>query len=159
MRSTGEYVEMAQLALQAGFPAEAKTIVDQGYAAGLLGSGTDADRHKRLRDLTAKNLAEDRKTLGQDDAQTAAAKDGTALFNTGFNYVLNGQSEKGLAMMESALKKGGLKRPDDARLHLGYAYHFAGQNAKAAQHFKSVQGNDGTAALARLWALHVGQGG
>ncbi len=159
MRSTGEYVEMAQLSLQAGFPAEAKKIVDQGYAAGLLGSGADADRHKRLRDLTAKNVAEDRKTLGQDDAQAASAKDGTVLFNTGFNYVLNGQSDKGLEMMESALKKGGIKRLDDARLHIGYAYHFAGQEAKAAHHFKSVQGNDGTAALARLWVLHVGQGG
>jgi hypothetical protein len=159
MRSTGEYVEMAQLSLQAGYPAEAKKIIDQGYAANLLGSGADADRHKRLRDLAAKNLAEDRKTLGQDDAQAANAKDGTALLNTGFNYVLNGQADKGLAMMEAALKKGGLKRIDDARLHLGYAYHVAGQEAKAAQHFKSVQGNDGTAALARLWVLHVGQGG
>lgn len=48
-----------------------------------------------------------------------------------------------------------MKRPDDARLHLGYAYLLAGQKAKAAQTFKAVQGTDGSADLARLWLLQM----
>jgi hypothetical protein len=48
MKSTEEYVESAQLSLQEGFPAEASKIIDQGYSAGLLGTGPDAARHKRL---------------------------------------------------------------------------------------------------------------
>jgi hypothetical protein len=155
LRTAAEYLEAAQLSLQTGFPAEAKKIVDEGYTAGLLGKGADAERHKRLKDMATKNLAEDKKTLGQDDAQVAALKEGTALLNTGFNYVLFGRADKGLALMEQGMRKGGLKRVDDARLHLGYAYHLAGQNQKAIQTFKTVHGTDGTAALARLWVIHL----
>jgi hypothetical protein len=158
MRTATEYIEAAQLSLQAGFPAEARKIIDQGYSAGLLGTGPESDRHRRLKDMAARNLAEDKKTLGQDDAQAAAAKDGTALVNAGFNYVLHGSGDNGLEMMEQGIRRGSLKRPDDARLHLGYAYHVAGQNQKAIQVFKMVQGADGTAALARLWVIHLGHG-
>ncbi|MCX7176645.1 MAG: hypothetical protein NT159_22530 [Proteobacteria bacterium] len=157
MRTADDYVNAAQLALQAGFPAEAKRYLDAGYAAGLLGTGAEADRHKRLKDLTAKNLAADVKALGQDDAQVSAAKDGTALFNSGLNYVLHGRADKGLGMMESGIAKGGLKHPDDARLQLGYAYHLAGQPQKALLVLKKIQGTDGVAALARLWAIRAGQ--
>lgn len=157
MRTAGEYMEAAQLALQAGFPAEAKKFVDAGYAAGLLGSGPDAARHQRLRALALKDLAEDNKTLGQDDAQAAADKDGTPLVNSGLNYVMHGRADKGLAMIEQGLKKGGIRHPDDARLHLGYAYQLAGQRQKAVQAFKTVQGADGAAALARLWIIRIGQ--
>ncbi len=158
MQTTDEYMEAAQLSLQAGYPAEAKKFIDQGYAAGRLGTGAEAERHKRLRDLAAKSLAEDTKTLGQDDAQVAASKDGAALLNAGFNYVLHGSSDKGLEMMEQGLRRSGLKHPDDARLHLGYAYHVAGQKQKAIQVFKKIQGGDGPASLARLWVIHLERG-
>jgi hypothetical protein len=157
LRSTSEYMEMAQLSLQAGYPAEASHIVDQGYAAGLLGTGAEASRHKRLKDLAARTLAEDDKTLGQDDAQVAAAKEGTPLLNAGFNYVLHGRNAKGLEMMEQALKKGGMKHVEDGRLRFGYALFLSQEPQRAIQAFKTVQGTDGTAALARLWVLHLGQ--
>jgi len=158
MQTAEEYMEAAQLSLQAGYPAEAKKFADQGYAAGRLGTGPEAERHKRLRDLAAKSLAEDKKTLGQDDAQVAASKDGTALLNAGFNYVLHGSSGKGLELMEQGVRRGGLKYPEDARLRLGYAYHVAGQNQKAVHALKTVQGSDGSADLARLWIIHLGRG-
>jgi hypothetical protein len=157
MQTTDEYMEAAQLSLQVGYPAEAKKFIDQGYAAGRLGTGPEAERHKRLRDLAAKSLAEDKKSQGQDDAQVAASKDGTALLAAGFNYVLNGSSDKGLEMMEQGMRRGGLKRPDDERLHLGYAYHVAGHKQKAIQVLKTVQGSDGPASLARLWIIYLGR--
>ena len=159
MRGADDYVVAAQLSLQSGFPAEAKRFLDAGYAAGLLGTGAEAERHKRLKALVAKNFATDIKSLGQEDAQAAAAKDGTALFNTGYNYVLHGQAEKGLGMMESGLDKGGLKRIEDARLQLGYAYHLAGHRQKAIQALKKIHGSEGAAALARLWIIRLGQAG
>ncbi len=158
MRGAEDYMEAAQLALQAGFPMEAKKFVDAGYAAGLLGTGPDAARHQRLRALVQKNLAEDQRTLGQGDARVAADKDGTPLLNTGLNYVLHGRADKGLAMMAQGMRKGGFRHPDDARLRLGYAYQLAGQKQKAVQVFKTVRGADGAAALARLWVIRLGQG-
>ncbi|MBP9713186.1 MAG: tetratricopeptide repeat protein [Sterolibacterium sp.] len=160
---TGDYMEMAQLALQAGYPAEAKKIVDEGYARNLLGSGApaDVDRHKRLRDLITRQLSEDQKNQARDEAQANTAKEGTVPVNVGYNLVLNGQHDKGLALMEKGIAKGGLKRPEDAKLHLAHAYLLAGQKAKAIQAFKSVQNTngtnstDGTADLARLWLLQI----
>ncbi len=155
LNGTGDYMEMAQLALQQGYPAEARKVVEQGYASGALGSGSDAERHKRLRDLVARQFADDQKNLAAGDSQAAAAKDGNALVSSGFNHALNGQFDKGIAMIEQGIAKGGLKRPEDAQLHLGIACLLAGQKAKAVQVLKTVQGSDGTADLARLWVLHA----
>ncbi len=58
-------MEMAQLALQAGYPAEAKAIIDKGFAAGALGTGAEAERHKRLRDLAVKQEAESAAGIAQ----------------------------------------------------------------------------------------------
>lgn len=46
-----EYMEMAQLALQAGHPAEGRRVAEQGFKLGVLGTGAEAGRHQRLRDL------------------------------------------------------------------------------------------------------------
>lgn len=152
---SGDTMEMAQLALQAGYPVEAKKVVDDGYAKNLLGQGAPAevDRHKRLRDLITRQLAEDQKNQARDEAQASTAKEGTALVNIGYNLVLGGQHDKGLALMEKGIAKGGLKRLEDAKLHLAHAYLLAGQKAKAVQTFRNVQGTDGTAEIARLWLL------
>lgn len=151
LTSANNYMEMAQLALQAGFPAEAKKVVDKGFDTGALGSGPEADRHKRLRELVNKKAAEDQKSLGEGDAQAETAKTGVAQVNTGYNYVANGKFDKGIPMMEAGIAKGGLKRPEDDKLHLGIAYLQAGNRSKAVQVLKTVQGSDGTAELARLW--------
>ena len=148
-----DYIVMGQLALQAGFPAEARKVIEQGFAKGVLGVGADAGRHKRLLDMALKDAAEDQKTLAQTEAAATAAREGNALVGTGFNYVVLGQFDKGLALMEQGIRKAGLKRPEDAALHLGVAYLMAGQKVRARQVLQSVQGSDGAADLARLWIV------
>jgi hypothetical protein len=155
LQKADEYLDFAQLSLIEGFPAEATKVIDKGYASGVLGSGPEAARHKRLRDLATKNLAEDRKNIAQAEKQEPA-KDGKTLFNDGFNLVLYGRADKGLGMMQEGIKLGGgIPRPHHPKLHLAYPNHLAGQNEKAVQMFKSVQGTDGAAALARLWVLRL----
>ena len=153
MNAANDYMEMTQLALQAGFPSEAKQIVDKGFAAGVLGTGKEAERHKRLQDLVAKKVEEDKKEQADKLAEAEAAKDGTALVNSGMNLVFNGDKAKGLALMQKGIAKGNLKRPDDAKLHLAIAQLIAGDNSRAVASLREVKGNDGTADLARLWSL------
>jgi outer membrane protein assembly factor BamD (BamD/ComL family) len=155
MTAANDFMEMAQLALQAGLPAEGKQVVDKGFASGVLGNGAEGERHKRLRDLVNKKLDEDKTGRAEVEKQALADKDGTALVNAGFNLVYNNQAAKGLPMMQQGITKGGLKRPDDARLHLAIAHLIAGDSAKAQGVLKTVGGNDGTADLARLWALYA----
>jgi hypothetical protein len=70
-----------------------------------------------------------------------------------------GQSDKGIGLIEQGIAKGGLKRPEDAKLRLGVAMLKSGkQKAKAVQILRSVQGTDGAADLGRVWTL-VGSGG
>ena len=151
--TANDYLEMAQLAIQAGFPAEAKVIVDKGYEAKVLGAGKDAERHQRLRDLVTKRLAEATRARDQVEKDAMADKSGDALVSLGFSYVTEGAPQKGLAFMEQGIKKGGLKRPEDAKLLLGVAQLQSGSRARGLQTLKGVHGNDGTADLARLWVL------
>jgi hypothetical protein len=154
--STADHLEMAQLALQDSSPVEARKVIERGYASGVLGSGADADRHKRLRDLANKGVAEEQRSLINSDAEASAAASapsGTGLYNLGWALFQQGQVDKGVAMMELGLQKGGLKRPEEARLHLGLALVAAGQKSKAVPVLKAVQGNDGSADLARLWLI------
>ncbi|MCX7173838.1 MAG: hypothetical protein NT159_07920 [Proteobacteria bacterium] len=72
LQSTADYTEMAQLALMAGLPNEAKKVVDEGYANGALGTGTDVERQKRLRDLIEKSFAESLKALPSGKLEEAA---------------------------------------------------------------------------------------
>lgn len=152
-----EYLDLAERAMRAGFPIEAKQVLDQGFEKGILGNGTDAAGQQKLRALAAKEAAEDQKDIQRAEAQAMKSADGTSLIGVGFNYVINGQPEKGVALMEQGLRKGGLKRPEEATLRLGMAYAMAGQKAKAVETLKTVQGADGTADLARLWALYASQ--
>lgn len=155
MTAANDFSEMAQLALQAGSPAEAKLVVDKGFAAGALGAGPEAERHKRLRDLVNKRLAEAQKTAADDEKQAEAQKDGNDLVTIGLNVVYGGDKARGVKLMQEGIAKGGLKRPEDAKLHLAIAQLVAGDNAKAQATLKTVQGADGTADLARLWSLYA----
>jgi hypothetical protein len=156
LTSTSDFMEMAQLALQAGFPGEAKKIVDEGYSSAALGKGTDIERQKRLRDLVEKRVVENNAMLaaGTDLAAAKGAKDGNDLVTMGFNMATNGQPAKGIALMEEGIKIGKLKRPEDAKLHLGIALIQSGQKPKGASVLKGVQGTDGASDLANLWAIY-----
>jgi hypothetical protein len=155
MSAASDFMEMAQLALQADLPSEGKQVVEKGFASGVLGTGPQAERHKRLRDLVDKRLAEDKAARAAEERDAAAEKSGEALVSVGMNLVYSGQAAKGVGLIQQGIAKGGLKRPEDAKLHLCIAQLAAGDKSKAQATFKSVQGKDGTADLARLWALYA----
>ena len=155
MTAQNDFMEMTQLSLQAGLPSEGKKVLAKGFAAGALGTGAQADRAKRLQGLVDKKLAESTASYAKDEADANAAKTGDDLLQLGLELAFAGQAAKGVQLMQQGIAKGGLKRPEDAKLHLGVAQLLAGDKAKAQATFKSVQGADGTADLARLWALYA----
>ncbi len=153
--SASDYMEAVQLALQSGFPGEADQLIKQGFKSGLLGKGQaqDVNRQKRLQELVQRKISEDKATLAEGEAQAERQSTGDALVNTGQNYVAYGQYDKGIALIRKGIAKGGLKRPEDARLHLGYAQYLAGQKDEASRTFATVKGADGSRDLAALWIL------
>jgi outer membrane protein assembly factor BamD (BamD/ComL family) len=159
MTSASDFMEMAQLALQADLASEGKQVIDKGMASGALSTGAQAERAKRLKALVDKKLAEDAASRAGDEKEAAAAKSGDALLSLGMSLVYSGQAAKGVQLIQQGIAKGGLKRPEDAKLHLGIAQLAAGEKAKAQATFRTVQGNDGTADLARLWSLYARRNG
>jgi len=157
MKKPSEFMEMAQLVLQAKAPAEALKVIDKGYKAGALGTGADAERHKRLKDLAEKNLADQNKGVAALEAEYTAAKDNDALVGLGYALVQAGQADKGLKMMETAIKAGGLRYADEAKLRLGMAQVRAGKKAEAIQTFQGITGKGGAADLAKYWVLLLQQ--
>lgn len=155
LTSAADYMEAAQLAVQAGIPALGKVIMDKGYSAKVLGTGAEAARQQRLRDLVDKTLAESQKSRAQDEKDAQAAKDGNQLVTVGLNYIYEGKPDQGVPLVQQGIKKGGLKRPEDAKLRLGEAEIHAGRKNRGVATLKSVSGNDGAADLARLWALYA----
>jgi hypothetical protein len=157
---TEDFMEMAQLSLQAGLPVEAKGIVDKGYAAGALGTGDQAERHKRLKDLVDKQLAESAAGIAKAASDAAAEKEGNDLVKVGTVYASMGQHDKAVELIEKGIAKGNLKRPDDAKLRLALALAQAPKTrAKGLQMLRSVTGADGTADVAKLYAVVVQQQG
>ena len=154
LSTADEYMEMAQLALQAGLPAEAKDIMAKGYAAGVLGTGDQAERHKRLSDLVAKTEADVNGNLDKLVAEATTQRDGNDLVKAGMVYASRGDGPKAAELIEKGIAKGNLKRPDDAKLRLGLAQLMTpALKAKGAQTLRAIDAKDGTADVARLWLI------
>lgn len=152
-RGAEDYMEMAQLAAQAGYPEEGKQVVDKGLAAGVLGQGAEGARHKRLADLMNKKIGEAKASAAANEKAAEDAKDGNAFVTLGLANAFGGNAKKGIAQIEQGIAKGNLKRPEDAKLYLGLAHQLAGETSKAQAAWRSVKGTEGAADLARLWII------
>ena len=155
LKKPADFMELAQLVLRDGAAGEAVKIVERGYKAGVLGVGPDAPRHQRLKELADKNLAEANKNLAVNEAALVKAGDNDGLLNLCYALVQSGQADKGLKMMEAAIKANALKNPEDAKLRMGEAYAAAGKKSQAISTLKTVGGKDGTAELARYWIMAI----
>lgn len=149
-----EFMEMGQLALQAGNAAEALKIVDEGYKKGALGTGADAGRHQRLKDLASKTLAEQQKNAATQEANLLKEKDADGLANLGYAMVSDGKAD-GLKLMEEAIKLGTGRKPEEMKLHYGVAQYVAGKKSAAISTLKSVKGTAGEPELARYWTMYI----
>jgi hypothetical protein len=149
---TEDFMEMAQLSLQAGVPAEATRVVEQGFKSGVLGTGAEAGRHQRLRDLALKQQTESKAGLAAQATEAEGFKEGDGLVKAGSAYVSMGEFDKGIELIQKGIVKGGLKHPEDAKLRLGLA-QLQSPKTKAAgvQTLRAIKGGDGAAEIGRLW--------
>ena len=152
MEDTGEYVDMANLALKAGLPAEAARTVEAAYSAGLMGKGSDAANHQKLRQQIQQRLNEDEKAL---PALEKSAKDANTLASVADVYASKQKWDQAQSNYTKALSMGGLRREAETRLHAGIALAKAGQKDEAVKMWDSVQGDPTAFELAQLWKVWV----
>ena len=151
LTTADDYLLMAELAMQANLPAEAFAVVEEGYASKALGGNAQTARADKLRAHARTVAAGDMKVLPESESSAQKASNGTALVNLGTNYLGQKQYAKAATLLQQGIAKGGLKHPEEAKLHLGIALQLAGDKPAGATALQAVQGKDGAADLARLW--------
>lgn len=148
-----ELLNLVDLAQQAGQPAEALAVLDEGLGTGVLGTGPAAEPDQRRRQALVKAVAADRAQLPAAEAAARRAADGQPLLAAGLAWTFLGQTEQGLALMADGMAKGVARQPDEARLRWGEALWQAGHREAALAAWAPLAGQAGAAAqLARLWA-------
>jgi tetratricopeptide (TPR) repeat protein len=146
-----DYTVLAELLLQDGFPTEAKKVLDNGFAKGVLSAGNA--KHRQLREKATKNAADDVKSIASGEASAAKSKTGAGLVNLGWAYVTMEQYDKGIGFIQQGIAKGSLKQPDEAKLRLGIAQLRAGHKDDAVKTFHDIKAGGGLADIAKYWII------
>lgn len=155
VKTPAEYIDIAELAMQAGLPQIALDVMNEGYSANVLGHDAGAAREDRLKQMITQTVADRKANIATAETQAQQAPNGNALVTTGYNYVTFGQADKGLQLMNAGIAKG-TTDVNIARLHLGLAQAAAGQKAAAITTLKSVGGDNGAQDIAQFWVLKLG---
>jgi len=155
LKRADDYIEMGQLAIDAGVPGEAQQVVEAGFANKLLDVPESKARNERLL-ASAKKLAEaDKATIASEAKAAQAAPTGQADVGVGQAFLSYGQYDQAIEALDRGIKKGSVKLPEEAQISLGIAYLKKGQKAQAQSAFKAVAGDSPWARLAGLWALRA----
>lgn len=146
-----EYLEYAELALDAGSPAEALKVAETGTTKGHV---PKSDRATRVLTQGKQLAAEDRRTIAQLDKEARAGKNGEADVKLGLAYLGMGENQKAVEAIQRGLQAdrvGKVKRVDDANLMLGIAQLRLGNKAEAAKAFEAAKADPRMAKTADLW--------
>ncbi|MBB6094388.1 tetratricopeptide (TPR) repeat protein [Povalibacter uvarum] len=159
LKDKGDYMEMSQLAIEAGVPGEAEQTMQKGIDNGTLKSDdkTEQGRYTRLLEAAKKQAAADRASLAQQAKDAEKATQGQASVGLGQAYLSYGMYDEAIAALQAGLKKGGVTDADEAQISLGLAQMKKGQKDAARQTFKAVKADSKWADLAGLWSIRTYQ--
>ena len=157
LKLPSDYAEMAEIALDAGYPGETQNVLQQAFAKNVFVEQRDKDRYQHLLEGAKQRAAKDQSQLATVEQTAAAAPNGDALVQLGAAYISYGQNDKAVAAISKGIAKGGLKSADEANLLLGLAQLRQKNNSAAQQAFDKVasSSNNGYARLGKLWALRA----
>jgi hypothetical protein len=153
LKLPSEYADMAEIALDQGFPGETQSVLQEAFSKNIFTEQRDKDRYQHLLDGAKQRAAADQAQIGKNEPA-----DGAGLVQQGAAYISYGQYDKAVASLTKGIQKGNLKSADEASLLLGIAQLRAHDNADAQRTFDKVAttSNPAYARLGKLWALHAG---
>jgi hypothetical protein len=151
MASKDDYINMAQLDLQLGFPQEASAVLDKGTASGLLND----DRSKKLQALAKQQAAQ---VAGGQAAALAAAKDGDAVIKVAEQQAGAGNAKDAVTTAKSGMAKSP-KDKDQAAIVLGWAQVASGASADAVKTLNADKGDGAGPMIVHLYAIYAAHPG
>jgi tetratricopeptide (TPR) repeat protein len=143
-----EQVMMAYLYLNADVPYKAAKVMDKG-----LSNKTIEDKSKNW-ELTGnawRQAQELEKAIPAMEAAAASSDKGELYARLGNIYLDNDEFSKAITAINKGLSRGGVKRPDTARLVLGMAYFNLNQYDKAREAFNAAASDERSAGYAKQW--------
>jgi hypothetical protein len=158
LKRSVDFSEMAELALDQGYPGETQSVLQKAFAENVFTEQRDKDRYQHLLDGAKQRAAIDLAALPKTEQDAANAPTGDRLVQVGAAYLSYGQTDKAVAAISKGIAKGSLKYPEEANLLLGIAQLRSHNAAEAQRAFEKVgaSSNTGYARLGKLWALHAG---
>jgi tetratricopeptide (TPR) repeat protein len=157
LKDPSDYTEMAELALDAGSPGDAQSVLEKAQAKNVFTDQRSKDRSQRLLDSAKKRATADQAGLPKLEKEADAAATGDKNIAVGRAYLGYGQYDKAVDQLSKGLSKSGVKNEADARLTLGIAQLKAGHKDEALKTFKAVKGDPALERLASLWGIHATQ--
>lgn len=149
-----DFRDMAERAVQIGLPQLGLNLINEGYAHHILGQGSDAASQAKFRNFLIQQAAKTKAALPK--TVQAARTDSAANMSlvAGYNLVLNGQAEQGLALMKAGLGQNP-KFPDIAQLDYAMALMDSGRTKDAITAFKAIESEGKVGNVAQLWAAYL----
>jgi tetratricopeptide (TPR) repeat protein len=149
LKSDGDFQEMAQEALVAGYATEAKNVLAKAQSEKIL----NGERDQRLVKMATDRAAQDGAAIA--DLQRRAGSDPDSAVKLGLMYWSTGKDKEAEDTIRAAIATHKLSDPDWAQVALGHVLLADGKGPDAATAFTSVARNGKEANIARLWAIYA----
>ena len=149
---SSELVTMAYLYLNAEVPYYAGSVIEQGFKDELV---DDKSKNYELGGSAWAQAREVAKSIPMMEKAAAKSDEGELYVRLGNVYLDGDQFAKAADSVNKGLKKGGVKRPDQARLVLGMAYFNMGEYNKARKAFRDAGKDDRSEKYAKQWIAYV----
>ena len=147
-----EQVTMAYLYLNAEVPYKAAKVMDKGLKNGSI-DGTS--KNYEITGSAWRQAQELDEAIVAMEEAAAKADDGELYARLGNIYLDGDQYKKAITAINKGLSRGGVKRPDTARLVLGMAYFKEKQYDKAREAFKAAGRDERSAKYSEQWLKYL----
>lgn len=147
-----DLVTMAYLYLNAEVPFPAARVMEKGFKAELI---EEKSKNYELAGSAWRQAQETQKSIPMMEKAASKSDDGELYTRLGNVYLDGDQFQQAVEAINKGLSKGGVKRPDQARLALGMAYFNLGDYTAARKVFRVAAKDDRSKKYANQWLKYI----
>ncbi|WP_439101525.1 tetratricopeptide repeat protein [Congregibacter sp.] len=152
LEKDGEYRNMASLFLNAEVPYKAAVVLQDGLKEEIV---QDNSKNWELLAGALRQAQEVKDAIPAMEKAASMSDDGDLYARLGNIYLDADQNQKAIEAITKGLDRGGVKRPDNARLVLGMAYFNVDEYAKARDAFRAAGRDERSKKYADQWIKYM----
>lgn len=152
LEKDGEYRNMASLFLNAEVPYKASKVLKKGFEEEIV---EDSSKNWELYAGALRQAQEIQDAIPAMEKAASKSDSGDLYARLGNIYLDADQNKKAIEAINKGLNRGGVKRPDNARLVLGMAYFNTKQYEKARDAFRAAARDERSKKYATQWMAYM----